>query len=62
VKSPVLRRRDAAAYLGVSLRTLRNLMTKPGFPAHVQITDLLIGWFQHDLDAWLASRKVEKAS
>jgi predicted DNA-binding transcriptional regulator AlpA len=61
VKSPVLRRRDAAAYLGVSLRTLRNLMTTPGFPAHVQITELLLGWFQADLDAWLESRKVEKA-
>lgn len=54
----VLRRRAAAAYIGVHVNTLYNLRkTDPTFPPEVRITKVSVGWRKCDLDAWIDSRR-----
>lgn len=63
IGNPVLRHRDTAAYLGVSIATLYNIRKDPAmkFPPVVRITsNLLIGWAIKDLDAWVESRKQQE--
>lgn len=59
----ILRRRRTAAYLGVSLETLRKIrINDSSFPDEVQITEVAIGWRKSELDAWLDSRKKRHAA
>lgn len=53
----VLRRKAAAAYLGICLSTLENMKQQPGFPRPIQITPRSVGYRKADLDAWLESRQ-----
>lgn len=57
----VLRRKVAAERLGVHVMTLMRWATEPrcahlGFPKPVQIADGSVGFFEHELDQWLAAR------
>lgn len=55
--NPVLRRREAAAYVGMSTSLLLQVRkADPTFPVPIMITETLIGWRRHELDAWLDAR------
>lgn len=43
----------AADYLHVSTWWLRNNGTKNGFPKRVTLSTRKVGYWKHDLDAWL---------
>ena len=52
--SAILRPKDAAQYLGISVGTLyRWAQEQPGFPQPIKIGPRTTGWRQADLDAWL---------
>jgi len=57
VTPAVLRRKDAASYLGVCVNTLGNMKDAPGFPRPIRITHRSVGYRKADLDAWLESRQ-----
>lgn len=59
MESIVLRRKQVAAMLGVSINTLWRLGKQPesGFPAPLQLGARSVGFLKADIDAWLASRK-----
>lgn len=61
--NPVLRRREAAAYVGMSTSLLLLVRREdPTFPEAIKITETLIGWRQADLDVWLDARPKVQAS
>ncbi len=43
----------AADYLHVSTWWLRNNGDKNGFPKRIVLSPKKVGWWKHDLDAWL---------
>lgn len=53
----VLRRKDAAVYLGVCVNTLGNMKDMPGFPRPIRVTQRSVGYRKADLDAWLENRQ-----
>lgn len=57
---PVLRRPAAAAYIGLSRRTLEQLDREGRGPARIRL-GRAIGYLRRDLDRWLAERRVEVA-
>lgn len=58
---PVLRRPAAAAYLGISPRTLETIDRAGRGPARIRL-GRAVGYLRRDLDAWLADRRVEVKS
>lgn len=54
----VLRRRPAAALLGISVATLDRLRSDAnnGFPAPIRLSEQAIGWLTGDIEDWIASR------
>ncbi len=43
----------AASHLGVSIWWIRNNGAKNGFPRRIVLSPRKIGFWKHDLDAWL---------
>lgn len=58
----VLRRADAARYLGVSIRTLERFATHGGGPRFVRLSSSMLGYTLEDLDAWLKARTFSSTS
>jgi len=56
MESIVLRRKQVAALLNISLATLRRWQSK-GFPKPVQLGPRCVGFRRSDVEAWLASRE-----
>jgi predicted DNA-binding transcriptional regulator AlpA len=55
--SPLLSNNEAAAYLGLSNRTLPGLRRRGGGPPYIKLGGRRVGYLKHDLDAWLESRR-----
>ena len=55
--NPVLRLKDAARYVGVCTKTLRNLCAAGKGPRLLRISTNCLGIRQKDLEAWLAERE-----
>ena len=53
----ILRRTAVMARVGLSYTTIWRLERKGKFPAHVQISENTIGWHEHDIDAFVESRR-----
>jgi predicted DNA-binding transcriptional regulator AlpA len=58
----VLRRPDAARYLGLSVRTLERFATEGSGPRFVRLSASATGYTLEDLDAWLKSRTFASTS
>ena len=53
----VLNRRATLAYVAnMGLSTQKRLIVDGLFPPGIPLGALMLGWFQHELDAWLAAR------
>jgi predicted DNA-binding transcriptional regulator AlpA len=55
--SPLLSNNEAAAYLGLSHRTLPGLRRRGDGPPYVKLGGRKVGYLKSDLDAWLESRR-----
>lgn len=53
----VKRRREAAEYIGVSVRTLLRLVAAKKLARPIKLTEKSVGWKVEDLDAWVDSRR-----
>lgn len=53
----ILRPKQAAAYLSLSLATLWRLNKKGDFPQKIKLSVKAVGWFEEDIAAWLEKRK-----
>lgn len=56
-KLTILRKNKAAEKLQISTVTLWRLDQTPDFPRKVKIGARGIGYFEHELDAWLKSQQ-----
>ena len=52
----VLSERDAAAYVDLSVSSLRKFRAEGGGPRYIKKTDRSIGYRVRDLDTWIESR------
>jgi prophage regulatory protein len=52
----VIGREELLHKLPVSRTTLWRLQQSKGFPQPVRLSSNRIGWFEHEVDSWLASR------
>ena len=52
----ILRMKQLIERTGLSRATLYVLMKDPTFPSKIQLTARTIGFFEHQVEAWLASR------
>jgi len=55
--STLLRKPEVLSRLGISKSTLTRWVENGTFPPPVQIGPRAVGWFAHDLEAFLASRQ-----
>jgi predicted DNA-binding transcriptional regulator AlpA len=64
VEPAIFSPRAAAAYIGITVRTLLRWREDPsvGFPPAIELSTQRIGWRREDLDAWIASRPRRRAS
>jgi len=53
----ILRPKQVAQYLALSLATLWRLSKEDDFPKKVQLSQRSVGWYLEDIDAWLKKRK-----
>lgn len=58
----ILRRREAAQYIGRSERALERYATEGGGPRYVRIGAKAVGYTLEDLDAWLKARTFSSTS
>lgn len=53
----ILRPKQVATYLSLSLATLWRLNKEGDFPQKIQLSVKSVGWFEDDIAAWLEKRK-----
>lgn len=58
VNPPILRKREAMAYIGLGETVFSELVTKGSLPKPIKIHDdgRAVGWIRSELDEWLAKR------
>lgn len=54
----VLRKREAAKLIGLSVATLDRLRAAGTFVRPIRLGERAVGFLRRDLDAWLASRPI----
>lgn len=52
----MLSRAETAARTSLSERQIQDLVADGEFPAAIRLSERRIGWYEHEIDAWLASR------
>ena len=55
----MIRPRECAEKIGVSRTTLHRWRKRHGFPIAFRLGDNSVAFDEHEVDAWLASRRVE---
>lgn len=58
----LLHTREAARYLSLAEKTLRNLRCRGGGPPFIRLLPGRIAYRASDLDAWVASRQLQSTS
>jgi prophage regulatory protein len=53
----ILRPKQVAAYLSVSLATLWRINQRDDFPKKIRLSEKTVGWLEEDISAWLEKRK-----
>ncbi len=62
ISSRLLPTRDAAFYLSLAEKTLRNLRSRGGGPPFIRLLSGRIAYRVGDLDAWVSSRQFRSTS
>lgn len=57
----ILRPRELAGYVGLSLATLWRLRRRGDLPEPIRLSPGCVGWRTSDVDAWLAARAERRA-
>lgn len=52
----ILRPKQAAKFLSLSLSTLWRLQQHGDFPKKIQLSSKAVGWFEDDIATWLESK------
>ncbi|MBC7717075.1 MAG: AlpA family phage regulatory protein [Pseudorhodobacter sp.] len=52
----ILRLRHVMAKTGLSRSTIYNFVNAGSFPQRVLLGERAVGWYEHDIDAWLVGR------
>ena len=58
--SRVVRVAVVCARTGLCRVTIHHLRRRNDFPAPLQLSPGAIGWLEHEVDAWIASRAAER--
>ena len=58
--SSILRPKQLAKYLSISLATLWRLNKRGELPQKIQISQKAVGWSTADIDDWLKHRMIAK--
>jgi prophage regulatory protein len=53
----ILRRQAVLDRIGVSTSTLQRLVAAGAFPRPVRLSTQLVGWYEDQVDQWLADRR-----
>lgn len=53
----IIRPKQAASFLSLSLATLWRLQQQNDFPKKIQLSAKAVGWFEKDIVAWVEKRK-----
>lgn len=56
----ILRPKQLAEYLSISLPTIWRLQQAGDFPKKIQLSKKSVGWFEDEITAWLESRSLAK--
>jgi prophage regulatory protein len=56
----IIRPRRLAHKLDVGIATVWRLARKPDFPQKVHLTSHASGWFEDEIDSWLATRRAPR--
>jgi prophage regulatory protein len=62
VPSRLLRGEEVRHRVGLSRSSLWRLERLGGFPKRVRIGENSVGWFEHEVDAWLMGRGIARPS
>jgi len=57
----IYRRPDVEKMIGLSRSTVYLMMAEGTFPKPVKLGKRAVGWHEHDVLAWIASRSIEGA-
>lgn len=57
----ILRPKQLAKYLSLSLATVWRLQQQEDFPKKIQLSTKAVGWFEADIVAWLENRSSNHA-
>lgn len=60
--NPIIRPRDAAAYLGIGRSTLYRLIESGALPRPIRLSSQVTGWRMSTLESFIAKHEVEVAS
>ena len=52
----ILRVKQVAERVGISRALIYRYIREGKFPTGVRLGERAVGWYEHDVDAWLASR------
>lgn len=52
----ILRPKQLANYLSLSLATVWRLQQQENFPKKIQLSTKAVGWFEDEITAWLENR------
>lgn len=56
IKSRIIRLSDVKRLTGLSRSSIYAYMKAGNFPKHVQLGQRSVGWYEHEVDAWVMSR------
>ena len=57
----ILRPKQVAKYVSLSLPTIWRLQQAGDFPRKIQLSKKAVGWFEDEIAAWLESRTLTQA-
>lgn len=55
--SRILRLGDVKLRTGLSRSSIYAYMKAGTFPQHISLSERCVGWYEHEVDAWVASRQ-----
>jgi prophage regulatory protein len=57
MNSRILRLNEVKLRTGLSRSSIYAFMKAETFPQHISLGERCVGWYEHEIDAWVASRQ-----